>query len=250
MTNINEISTASINHFTKYKNLISIIEKKYFEPHYCLESVNHISWKKLVGVDSKELETIELAYPMVCFTDLPRDKWVIHKQRYGNYVITLTEDWKLRKQLSPVIYLIPNSILADSLVSQTLRMAQLYCKKYAKLKGYENFINMLLLYFKPYSNEEYRFYDEREWRYIPWDGLDGKALCLSEDDYYDKIKNTEHTTLLLEDSKNLLHFEFEDIVNIEVTTIEEIENITNLLVKVFKVNIESAKQKISLPTNT
>lgn len=242
----NDISTATINHFTRFENIVNILKSKYFEPHYCLENINHINWKKFLGVEN----IVRLAYPMVCFTDLPHDKWYLHKKKYGNCVITLTEEWKLRNHLIPVIYLTQNNTLADSLLPICLRMAKMYCEEHPEKKGFENFINMLLVFFKLYQEDDKRYYDEREWRYVPWKGMDKLDLCLPEDTYnIDNIRKKAQSKILL-NKDNLLYFNFTDIVNIEVSTDNEKEQVTKLLMNIFDVNYQDAKSKVSLVKNS
>lgn len=252
MTNSTEISTSTINHFTKFNNLVSIIQTKRFEPHFCLENVEHINWRKILEVTPQELETIpNFAYPMVCFTDLPRDKWEIHKKKYGECVITMTEEWKIRNGLMPVIYLIPQSLVADNLLSKCLQFAWKYVNNLPidtpNRNGHANFIHLLLEYFKPYKDDKNKYYDEREWRFIPWRGFHENPMSLTEEQYEnDEIKEL-YNKRLLENKNNLLWFTFDDIVNIEVPTEIEKKSIADILAKVFEIDFDYAERKIMTP---
>lgn len=247
MSNKNEISTASINHFTKYEYLKCIIHDRCFISRYCLENVEHINWYKLLGIeDNNETKIPKLAYPMVCFTDLPHDKWYLHKQTYGDYVITLTEEWKLRNGLVPVIYLMQGNLLTNNLLTQCLAMARRYCIEHPEQIGIQNFIDMFIPYLKLYSEGSKRYYDEREWRYFPWKSMDGLSMCISEDEFNNiDIKNLRNNELS-EKENSKLYFEYEDIVNVEVKKKHEQEIVSKLLVTTFNIEIKSAKQKVSI----
>lgn len=247
----NIISTASVSHFTNFNSLCKIIESRCFLPHYCLENCDYLNWDKVVGQKlPKFKEPPRLATPMVCFTDLPHDKWKVHKRRYGNFVITLTEEWKLRKELSPVIYLTRNDILSNSLLPQCIRLASIgvdYLKKinYPDADGYNNFANLLLEFVKLYEDDDVRYYDEREWRYVPWRGLDGLPLCLPIEDF---DKREIYHKIIWADDKNKLYFDFKDIENIEVKTEKQQKKVIQRLMISFEITEKEARKKVKINT--
>lgn len=251
----NEISTSTINHFTKFNSLVSIIKSKCFEPRFCKENVNHVNWRKIIEVTPQELETIpDFAYPMVCFTDLPRDKWGIHKKKYGDCVITMTEEWKIKNGLMPVIYLIPGSFVADNLMSRCLQFAWKYVNNLPpdtpNRKGHANFIHLLLEYIKPYKDENQNYYDEREWRFIPWHGFNnGNPMSLTEEEYNNQAYREAVNKHLIENKNNLLWFNFEDIVGVEVPSEDEREIILDVLSETYGVDIETARCKVMTSQN-
>lgn len=245
MNQTNEISTATINHFTKFKFLKCILTDKCFKPRYCLENINHINWFKLLDIEDTKSEFPQLAYPMVCFTDLPHDKWPIHKATYGPCVITLSEDWKLKNGLIPVIYLVHGDFMSNNLLPQCLCMAKRYCEEH-KQNGYMNFVNLIIPYLKLYSEGEKRYYDEREWRYFPWKGLDHKYFTMTEDEYKDKSILEMRQSELLNDHANHLYFKFDDIVSVEVTNEREKDDIAQILSTSFNISAKIAKNKITI----
>lgn len=246
MTNSEEISTATINHFTNLKSLCSILKSKYFEPRYCLENINHINWGKLLGLEPDVVGDLpQMAYPMVCFTDLPRDKWSIHKQKYGNCVITMAEEWKIRSMLVPVIYLVRDNFVSNNLLPRCLRLAILYCQEHQD-DGAKNFINMLLPYFKLYADGNNRYYDEREWRYFPWDSMNGISMCLLKNDFDDEETRALRKKELLEKKDSVLRFEYNDIVCIEVPDMKAKDKITSILSESFDVDKTTASLKIQI----
>ncbi len=148
------LSTNSVFHFTKDIDSLKGILSSFFRIKYCLEII-----------EGKE-KTISFAVPMVSFCDIPLSQVINHVDKYGGYGIGLLKKWAKRKRLNPVLYLEKSStILNDVLIREEFERSE------------NQFIQELLRYTKNYdgklirNNEvvqkEYRYYDEREWRYCP-----------------------------------------------------------------------------------
>lgn len=165
-------------HFTKrYDSLKSIMTDK-FKPFYCIEDLSFIY---------KE-ENIVMAFPIVCFCDIPFERHYNHKTKYGNYGIGLTKDWAKKNNLSVVSY-----TYKESLVSASLRIM---IKNYFNSNNPDirNALSILLMSCKPYDGYTYdkkgniehdnaiRLYDEKEWRFIPLN-VDNLYLSISLNDY-------------------------------------------------------------------
>lgn len=86
-------------HFTKTKPTLKKILTNGFWPRYCLEDVN---W--LVMDDVKFV-----AFPMVCFCDIPLSRVNEHVEFYGEFGIGLTKEWAINNGLTPIHYVSPNS---------------------------------------------------------------------------------------------------------------------------------------------
>ena len=71
-------------HFTKNINTLKNILQNGFWPRYCLEDFN---WYNA--------ELGYIAYPMVCFCDIPLSRINEHVKFYGDYGIGLTKNWGL-----------------------------------------------------------------------------------------------------------------------------------------------------------
>jgi len=84
----------SLFHFTKSMDVLQTILKEGFWPRYCLEDVQ---WQ---GHDTYEF----VAYPMVCFCDIPISRISEHVGFYGSYGIGLTKQWGIKNNLNPVFY--------------------------------------------------------------------------------------------------------------------------------------------------
>ena len=159
-TSERKVSSEYIAHYTrKFENLCSILESHHFQIHYCLENYYFIK------------KGLHIHIPMVCFTDLPNGICGKHKRRYGNYAIVFNKEWAANKHISPILYL-----RKDGQFTNTIR--KIYKQSDASIN------NELFAFCKPYCARYYdhkkgkwsennrRFYDEREWRFVPKDYLE------------------------------------------------------------------------------
>ena len=169
MTN-NSLYPSTLFHFTEKKWLFEIL-KSNFRVSYARERI---------AAPNNERT---LAVPMVSFCEikLAEIKYFIQKG-YGNFGIGLTKEWANRNGLNPVMYVNRHCNLADNLIDglngMYTHISRLNnTKDITKLtKSYHNLMNMYR-YVKNYEGElirkeklidpNYRFADEREWRYVP-----------------------------------------------------------------------------------
>lgn len=172
------ISANTLFHFTrKYETLINILMSKFY-PRLCLESC-------LLSKDNKKW-----AVPMVCFCDIPLSNIAQHTQKYGNYAIGIKKDWAIEQGVSPILYVHEKSRIVDQCrdalawsierndvddVITDERAARLISMFYM-MKPYEGVESL--------TGQSYkiRYYDEREWRYIP-PVSNGNNIFLTEDNY-------------------------------------------------------------------
>lgn len=112
---------------------------------------------------------------MVCFCDIPLASATDHMARYGHYAIGLTKEWGIRNGIAPILYTHPQSPISTGLrrlMDQGLQIG----------RGPVNHdvwdeVIRLMAFTKPYEGEvirngeteQVRFYDEREWRWVPQD---------------------------------------------------------------------------------
>jgi hypothetical protein len=190
------ISANTLFHFTDSFDKLQNIFINYFHPCYCLEDQSYLVSGHLSPY---------AAIPMVCFCDIPLSQINFHTQVYGSYCIGLTKKWGISNKINPVMYAIPESY-STSLLKNSF--ADLYPLN-PKLLRYEteetnfairNVATMLYSFFtflKPYEGEFWRdgqlvnknvkFYDEREWRYVPpLNELNDRGLIpvMSKEQYY------------------------------------------------------------------
>jgi hypothetical protein len=172
-------------HFTeRYDSIVSIMNDK-FKPFFCIEDLSFMY---------EERRNTTFAFPIVCFCDIPLKRNSVHRTNYGEYGIGLTKEWGIRKNLNIVNY-----SFKESLKSASFRiLVDYYVEKCTDLneKSNHNFSNafsILLMTSKPYEGRQYdkterkwtnknvRFYNEREWRFLPL--VDQLNWSISLDDY-------------------------------------------------------------------
>ena len=94
-------------HFTSQLAVLKSILKEGFWPKYCLEDV--------VWVAQEQLEYV--AFPMVCFCDIPLARIDEHVDFYGGFGVGLTKDWALRNGMNPVLYIAGENELSRQICS-------------------------------------------------------------------------------------------------------------------------------------
>ena len=235
------ISSNTLFHFTSTIDHIRSILEDEFWPNLSLE-------------DLSCLELEKVAIPMVSFCDIPLSQTKTHMERYGSYGIGLSKSWGKKNGVNPVLYTYQGSPLATGL-NQSL--AWTYAKylglrklptphvMWARIasiaraerqgatrhRQYGRLWDQLLkiqCFIKPYEGPFYRnnqqfqnvrFYDEREWRFVP--GLRGDLIkyLLYEDEYNDKTVREKANREIRE---TRIGFEPSDIKYIIVSRNEEI----------------------------
>src|ERR1035437_1023729 len=178
------LSANTLFHFTgSFENVVSILTTE-FRPRYSLEDFGMVL--------SGGAEPHERAAPMVCFCDIPLSQTAKHMTTYGDYAIGLSKEWGINKGISPVLY-----IVAGSLVSQALHDVFMN-NVMNEASGLPN-LARLKMFLKAYKGDIYRrgikqhsdvrFYDEREWRYVPTSGTG--IMSRNKEDYLDPVRPVE-----------------------------------------------------------
>jgi hypothetical protein len=151
MENRQNISSASLFHFIKrFEYLIDIL-RFGFQARYVAEVFPILERPFII--------------PMKCFCDLPLSTIKYHIGRYGKYGIGISKEFAITNSITPCIYVHENSY--------TIRQYLLELDK--SNQNNKIVASSLLPYFKKYEeiikedNKDIliRYYDEREWRYIP-----------------------------------------------------------------------------------
>lgn len=161
------ISANTLFHFTSsMENLLGILTNE-FRPRFCLENLNVI--RRI-----PEGEQYERAIPLVSFCDLPLSQIGFHLSVYGDYGIGMTKSWGRTQGISPVLYLYPEGSLSAKF-SDLLERARRETDRELKLEWIA-LIFHLICFVKPYEGDLWReggelsnirFYNEREWRFVP-----------------------------------------------------------------------------------
>ena len=149
-------------HFTKSSETLQKIIQNGFWPRYCQEDV------KWLGYDGYEF----VAYPMVCFCDIPLSRISEHVGFYGEYGLGLTKEWAERNNATPLQYVSNNNHL-----KKTFRELTSSCGKFEddNKKDFLYNIRYLLAHTKPTQGNmvingeiiQKEFYQESEWRCVP-----------------------------------------------------------------------------------
>lgn len=183
------ISSNVLFHFTKSMENLKSILKHGLYPRYCPE----------YSLDPADRQAASKGKPpthaasLVCLCDLPLSLIRKHLEAYGPFGIGLTKQWGIKNRVTPVIYTHPRA--------PTLRPILRLTAKALHATGNTTASDAMLLatYTKPFVGAAWRngkvqrkvrFYDEREWRYVPV--VQGyKSLLLSQVDYGDSIKKDQ-----------------------------------------------------------
>lgn len=188
---------------------------------------------------------------------------------YGNYALGLTKEWGVRNGVAPVLYSYPTSGAARSIAALlTLEIHSSNPEGLAAPSAADEaqerlltHVSDLIAFLKPYEGpflrqgrvlQNVRFYDEREWRYVPDDYHSFPTL--EREEYLDFLKLRDANEALRRLPR--LSFEPSDIKYIVVATevevlpmIHEVERIkakyTEDQVKVLTSRIISAEQIIN-----
>lgn len=266
------LSANTLFHFTTSKNtLLNILERGIYV-RYCLEN-----YEELVEGDA------EIVIPMACFCDIPLSQAKRHKDTYGEYAIGLTKAWGMKHKINPVIYTYRDSSTSELLselsnelgdffqivdkelpkrgkytLSQTLTnniSNKIPDKDYLRLGGLHEKLGHFIRYIKPYEGKFYRggdylkklvrFYEEREWRYLPpKDVFKHPSLKDSyKAEYYkDPIKRRAINIKLAKHVK--LNFSPEDVRFIIVKTDKEIPLFLKDMEKIYADTISANSLKL------
>jgi hypothetical protein len=212
------ISSNTLFHFyNKFDYLIQSIEEGLW-PRYCIE-------KKWNGKD--------LAIPMFSFCDIPLSQIKDHideNKGYGSYGIGVTKDFARENKITPVIYLYKGSLLINKISYYMSRFDTPSIN--SKKMDLEEF---MLYYVKKVSgynqNTELKrkFYNEREWRFIPQITHNVHLEVLTGDYNKDDIINKYS----IRTEKEKIKLKPKDIVYIIVKNECEIKDLIKVLKKTY-----------------
>ena len=239
------ISTNHITHFTDKFSVILEILKNGFRPSFCDESQiykkEYEELETMIRFIGSEPPTIEdVSVPMVCFCDIPLKYSFSQRKLYGKYGISLKKDWAMSKWITPVTYVAENTknhallFAIYSLIDQAIafhRTDKCNTEDNPPLINLQQELYKLRNFIKPYYNslDNRKFYDEREWRYVP-------------DNFYEE----DH-----ENIEKYLKFELRDIYQIIVTSSHEKKIVLRLLEESFQIVPKTTvkiRNKIRCPT--
>lgn len=198
------LSSNILWHQTKKDGLRGIIKDKCLYISYSVEDITSANYD------------VSFAYPMVSVCDLPLAETGDFLKRYGGYTIGFSSDWGKRNHFSSVWYCDKNSIALGTLLSMLGQKISSFSDRIELDEDYQKIV-YILSYIKQYEGalpkrhyKKYRFYDERELRFVPiYDSLQkiGESPFLWD---YNKYKKEHGNSSLLPKSINV-PFEWEDV---------------------------------------
>lgn len=149
-------------HFTKNRETLKLILANGFWPRYCAEDTR---W---IGQASAQT----VAFPMVCFCDIPLSRISEHVNFYGQYGLGMTREWATANALNPVLYLAGEGPVCSELIALNSHVNKLNGDDQVIAKST---IRYLYAHVKPSTGVmavdgnlvEKDFYLESEWRHVP-----------------------------------------------------------------------------------
>lgn len=248
------ISSNTLFHFTSKRDYLISILKNNFRPRYCLEDLTCLMPDALLP------DLINIAIPMTCFCDIPLSNIGKHLNTYGKYGIGLTKKWGMKKGLNPILYVHKDSDLWKTIDENDKAILKYLNDGPASEEIIRGISTLRFNYLKPYEGNfprngeiipNVRFYDEREWRFVP-PSPNGEYYRLKKMDFDDLTKRQSSNDSLPESAT--LEFTPDDIRYIIVERESEIletmdkimelkgEHYTYNQVKLLQTRIISAEQ--------
>lgn len=208
------LSSNTLWHQTKKDGLKGIIKDKCLYLSYSLEDMTSLGY------------TAKFAYPMVSVCDLPLSETGNYLKKYGDYMIGLSAEWGARNNFSTVWYCGNKTFSLHTVLGMLTRKIIEFGDKIDDDEDYQKII-YIMSYIKQYEGplpkrhyKNYRFYDERELRFVPdYDVLKefGEKPFLWD---YEGYKKSHKNSSLLTKELNVM-FDWEDIKYIIVETEDE-----------------------------
>ncbi len=207
------LSSNVLWHQTKKDGLMGILKSRKLYYSYSLENI--ISSSNMKGV----------AIPMVSLCDLPLAEFGSGKWAYGNYAIGFSREWGINKGFNPVCYCFNNSLFLSKLY-ENLKEAihtgdRLQVENAVFPFFYMKFVEGSIV---KRNYKRYRFYDEKEIRFVPKREDVPNYEIFLKDTQYDEYKK-EHGNSLL--GTYGIDFSYEDIKYIIVDKENNKDEIVN-----------------------
>jgi hypothetical protein len=247
-----QISSDSLYHFTNNIEVIKSILLDRFRGSYCKETLNYNG------------EITPLYIPMISFCDIPLKTYSNLGAIYGKFGIAMTKNWGIKQKLNPVLYIDKNSRLLENFVEAlkgsltTVAIASQILNNNQNQQGAtitKNLTNSVeyltysLYHTKHYQdnlpkldNKEYRFYDEREWRYIPEFQCAVCQLKKTKEEYLAWRGQSENKPLLDEVQ---LEYDYSEIEHIVVEKKENVHEIIKLIKNIDEEKLKGYQRELS-----
>lgn len=213
------LSSNILWHQTNRDGFYGILESKRLCYSYCQERI------------VPEFKFSPVAFPMISVSDYPISEIGNNKWAYGNYNIGFTQEWGVKAGFSPVWYC--------SLGSRGLRQLNVLLENSLKTKSKGQFGAIMYLFAmmkfvkaplitKTRTFKEYRFYDEREWRVVPYitETDEAEVLPFLTEDGYKEYKAKHDDSSLLDIG---VDFQYDDIHYIIVESEDDVQSTRDIV---------------------
>lgn len=213
------LSSNILWHQTNEQGFYEILKSKKLRYSYCLERI------------IPEFKFKPIAFPMISVSDYPLSEIGNNQWAYGNYCIGFKQIWGVKAGFSPVTYCslgsrslqVLNILLDDSMKNDIQSRFGAVMYLFAHMK----FVQApLVTKHKKFKN--YRFYDEREWRVVPYiTEIDNSELWpFFDEEGYKEFKEGNNGSSLLDIG---VDFNYDDIRYIIVDKEEDIQSTRSIL---------------------
>jgi len=213
------LSSNILWHQTNEEGFYEILNSKKLRYSYSLERI--IPMFKLKPV----------AFPMISVSDYPFSEIGNNKWAYGDFCIGFNQKWGEKVGFSPVSYCSYgsrslqqiNNLLDEAIKTDSQKLFGLAMFLFSHMKFVEAPLKTKKKLF-----EKYRFFDEREWRVVPYiteTDNDGIMPFLTEDGYKEYKENNNGKSLL----KIGVDFQYDDIHYIIVETKEDVQKTIDIV---------------------
>ena len=193
------VSANTLFHFTNFDAVQSILESQGFWPRYSLEILD--------GLIPDDSPFVKSYVPMVSFCDLKLLQILNsgdskHTHHFGKCGIGLSKVWGIDRRVSPVSYVHHNSV-ASRAITEIIHQIRKISKSQNEPRLLEAIIEQIK-FLKAYEGRwqkgtwhkrKIRFYDEREWRFVPRERgypaiSNENERVLFVDDYNEELKKS------------------------------------------------------------
>lgn len=206
------LSSNILWHQTNEQGFYEILKSKKLRYSYCLERI------------IPEFKFKPIAFPMISVSDYPLSEIGNNQWAYGNNCIGFKQIWGVKAGFSPVTYCslgsrslqVLNILLDDSMKNDIQSRFGAVMYLFAHMK----FVQApLVTKHKKFKN--YRFYDEREWRVVPYitETENSELWPFYDEESYKEFKKDNNGTSLLDIG---VDFQYDDIHYIIVEKEEDI----------------------------
>ena len=218
------------NFTTELDHIITYITNKMVSPRYCEEDIRYLKIPHLK----------KIAYPMKCFCDINLHRIEEHLQWYGYYGLAFTKDWGMQRQIQPIHYINPESMLRKDFTKVFSAALKSDVRKESKTQSkMENFLLHEMMYYKPYEGKMKNrntgkikkkcFTDECEWRFIPDVTRAGFMQVYFNEDILNAGGLNDISNSMSGIREISLNFDYADLKYIIVKTLSDFEILTEVI---------------------